>query len=174
MTGIGGLARQNAGQNQKVLYCASGNATAAGAGDNAAVTGESIDHVPNTLEGGGRFDGAELVIVFETALTAAEDLTFTLDLEEADDNGSDAPGAFANVDADYALDPVVIEGNAGGTLKSQVRVPIDVQALKRWIRCNITPNLSAGAADTVRWAAHIVLHEPANGVPIVQAVPALP
>ncbi len=174
MTGIGGMASAKALQNTKILYCGGGTAVAAGAGDNTQVVGASVDRCPSDLEGGGQFDGAELVIIFEAALGAAEDLTFTFDLEHADDDGSDAPGTFANVDADYLPAAVVVEGNAGGTLKSQIRVPIEARALKRWLRCSITPNLSRGATDTVRWDSALVLLNPHNGVPIVQAVPALP
>lgn len=174
MTGIGGMAKGKSGQNQKILYCGGGTAVAAGAGDNVAVQGASIDHVPSDLEGGARFDGAELVIVFEAAIGAAEDLAFALDLEHADDTGSDAPDTFANVATADALATQTVEGNAGGTLKSVIRVPFDCDKLKRWFRVNITPNLSRGATDTVRWDASIVLYQPHNGVPIVQEVPALP
>ncbi len=174
--GAGGLAKGKSGQDFRILYAGSGVAVAAGAGDNTAVTGETIDRCPVTRELGAQFDGAELVIVLETTIAIAETLTMAFDLEHAPEHATvpNTAGTFANVETADALASCVITAVAAGTVKSVIRRPIKANDLKRFMRCNVTPNLSAGATDVVRWTAAIHLYEPHNGIPFVQADPTLP
>jgi hypothetical protein len=129
-------------------FVASGVATAGGQGDNQAVTGATIDRIP---QGEQNYLGGALLIPFTATLAAAATLTVTVTEQQSSDG--------ANWDAATPVyQGVVATGGQGGTTETGcLQFPINLAPKKRFIRHVITPDLSAAGVDTCRWAACIVL-----------------
>ena len=122
--------------------------------------------IPNVVTAGGGGDGVEqngawidrsgqlsgkLIIAYSTTLTASETLTIAANLQDA----SDSSGTGA---ADYgdALASAVIETGVG-TFTGVLVIDVDLSSADGYVRCQVTPTLSAGATDTVALAAVLVL-----------------
>lgn len=116
--------------------------TAAGSGDNTKVTGATID----TLD----FHSAKVSIAYKTTLGTADTLSFAIELQESDDDSS-----WDTAEVIQAL--TVVETGAAtaenGVREYRVDLQGNGQARKRYIRFNITPDLSASGTDTVVAAA---------------------
>jgi hypothetical protein len=128
--------------------CGAARATAGGAGDNTAVTGQTID-----TDG---FDGdCMLVISGKAALADTESLSIACELQESADGSS--------WDTAEAIETsTVVVTSAGGTTEHIARqYQVDLQgggqARKRYIRFNFTPNLSASGTDTADLSACAIL-----------------
>lgn len=128
----------NIGALVKNVACGAARVTAAGAGDNTAVTGATIDRLG--------YNSAKLTVAYKTTLGASETLQFAIEYQESAD-GSSWDTAVALQAATTAKTGSVT--NSVG----QVSHDVDLGAKKRYIRFNYTPNLSAGATDTADTAA---------------------
>lgn len=122
--------------------------TAAGAGDNTAIVGLAIDRAAL-----GMPLNADIVLAYDATLAAAATLTLkTVKVEDSADGASWA---------DYATftDPGVVATGpgGGGTVRGQFRLGVNLSSARRHVRVGFTPDLSAGAADTARVLALLVL-----------------
>lgn len=110
---------------------------------------------------------AQLHIFVDATLTVANTLDLTVNLQDAPDNGSDAPGTFADVPAGTLLD--TIHGGTGdltafaldqilqaAPVQEFSLGPIDLTRLDRHVRVQVTPTFS-NAADTALIAAFLVV-----------------
>lgn len=124
-----------------VAFAASGVATAGGTGDATEVDGAYVDRQD--------YLSAKLVITGQAVLGDADTLTIAANLQD------DADGAGAGVDfGDAFTAAVVATGGTGGSTESfKVEIDVDLSAAKRYVRAQVTPNLSAANTDTCRWSA---------------------
>lgn len=114
--------------------------TAAGSGDNTAITGITIDR----LAGSSVPLNAEIILSYTATLAATKTLTLkTVKVEDSADGTNWA---------DFATftDPgVVATGPTGGaTLSGAVKLGVNLGAAKRYVRVDFTPDLSASGTDT--------------------------
>lgn len=132
-------------------YAGYGTATAGGAGDNTEVDGPWFDRKPADR---GPFGSVKLVIAYRATLTAAATLSLAVNLQDATSSGGAAAADFGKPFAKA----VVATGGAGGTTEvGTVEFDFDVTPAREFIRAQVTPDLSAGATDTVTWTATWVL-----------------
>lgn len=127
----------------KSAAVAAGEALAAGTGDATEVEGQSIDRLG--------FDSAAVLIIFKAVLTDTEDVAFAVEVQEsADDTTWDTA-------VELQASTVAVTSDGGTTEYGTVKIKDDLSGRKRYVRYNITPNLSAGATDTVHFGAVAVL-----------------
>lgn len=125
--------------------------TAGGAGDNTEIDGLSIDRMVHG--GGGPTLSAKFIVAFEAVLAAAATLSLVGNMQHADDNGSGAPGSWADT-GDILASAVVATGpGGGGTVRGTAELDVKLSGLKQWIRVQFTPNLSAANTDTAEVVA---------------------
>lgn len=121
-----------------------GTATAAGTGDATKVTGQSIDVMT--------YKSGSLFIAGKAALAEDKTLTYAVEYQLSDDN--------TNWDTAVAIQAATLAatGDTGGTTEYPVvKLDVDLVAYgKRYVRFNITPDLSASGTDTLTWAAVFV------------------
>jgi hypothetical protein len=130
--------------------------TAGGAGDNTLVTGVIIDRAAI-----GWPESAVLAIPFTATLAAAATLTITPVVQEGNAaNLSDAASLAAPGAQVVATGPV-----GGGTVTGTYELNLSLRGAGRYVRCNFTPDLSAGATDTAGLSAVLVTGG-ANRVPV--------
>lgn len=119
--------------------------TAAGTGDNTAVTGEKIDRQD--------YQSCVLVIAGAADLQASETLTLkSIEYQESDDGSS--------WDTAVSIDSseVVATGGTGGSDETFLfQSKLNLRGKKRYIRFNFTPDLSASATDTAVAVAVVAL-----------------
>ncbi len=121
--------------------------TAGGAGDNTAVTGVIIDRAAIGWPESGVF-----AIPFTTTLAAAATLSIGFTVQEGQAaNLSDAATLLTAAPAVVATGPV-----GGGTVTGTFEVSLNLRGAGRYVRCNFTPDLSAGATDTAALSAVLV------------------
>ena len=135
---------RNIGAYLKCLVAAAGTALAAGAGDATKVTGQSIDR---------RDYGSGVLNIAYTA-TLAEDKTiaFAAEYQESADGST--------WDTAVAMQASTVDatgGSGGSTEVGEVEIDIELENKKRYIRFNITPDLSNTATDVCHWGATCVL-----------------
>lgn len=122
-------------------------ATAAGTGDNTAVTGVIIDR--NAI---GSPQSAVLAIPFTATLAAGETLSIGYTVQEGQtDDLTDAETLQAAALAVVATGPV-----GGGTVTGTFEVNVPLMGAGRYVRANFTPDLSAGATDVAALSAVLV------------------
>lgn len=132
---IGAFITTRAGQ-------ASSSATAGGSGDNTAVTGFEID----LLSLGQKPESAVMVIRYKAVLAATQTISFAYKAQQSSIAGmgsglSDLGTAVAST--------VIDTGGSGGTTEhGTVEYKVDLTGAERYIRSNVTPNLSASGTDT--------------------------
>ena len=115
--------------------------TAAGAGDATKVTGETID-----LLGYG---SVALLVPWFANLTAAKTLSFTCEYQTSADNST-----WATAVELYAA---TVVATATGASKGVKETALNTSALPRYIRFNITPDLSHSGTDVATYFAVAVL-----------------
>lgn len=123
------------------------DATAAGAGDATKITGDAIDR----LAAGGPFESAVVHINWRTSLTAAKTLSLALEVQESADN--------SNWDTAVALFAATVVATGEQTALDGVTEydDVDFYTRKRYVRYNVTPDLSHTATDTAIVAYGAVL-----------------
>lgn len=119
-------------------------ATAGGSGDNTAVTGAIIDRAEI-----GSPQSAVLAIPYTATLAAGETLSIGYSVQE----GNAANLSDAAVLA--AADPVVVATGAG-TVTGTFEVNVPLAGAGRYVRANLTPDLSASGTDTAALSAVLV------------------
>ena len=108
--------------------------TAAGTGDNTAVTGQTI----NTLTDRG--DSMVFIVHGHASLTATKVLTVAAELQESSDGST-----WDTAESLYRATTVVSgTGENYGVKETHVKL----KGRKQYIRFNFTPDLDAGATDT--------------------------
>lgn len=129
------------GAEVKSFGCGAATATAAGTGDNTAVTGASIDRTG--------YSSGVLAIGYRTTLASTKTLSLAAELQESADG--------TTWDTAEALQAATVQETGAATNKAGVKeFDIDLTGRKKFIRFNFTPDLSATAADTVDVAAIFV------------------
>jgi hypothetical protein len=124
--------------------------TAGGSGDDTEVNGAWID-----TRG---FESLEAIISFTATLAANETLSLAAQVQHASlANGSD--GEDVSTDHIKALaSTAVATGEAGGSTETGVHaLGIDLTMLKRYVRVQFTPDLSAADTDTAKVGMAYVL-----------------
>ncbi|WP_127104363.1 hypothetical protein [Pararhodobacter zhoushanensis] len=130
--------------------------TAAGTGDNTAVTGVIIDRAALNWP-----QSCTVVIPFIATLAAAATLSVTATLQDGDNSALSDAATFAAIASGVAA-----TGESGGsTEQSQIEVDVSLAGAKRYVRLNFTPDLSAGATDTARVGA-VIAFGGSNRLPI--------
>jgi hypothetical protein len=145
------LPRDVAGHVKGYIACASVNSgapslvTAAGTGDNTKVTGYTIDRKGTT--NGTMAYSCELSIGYLAALTNAKTLSFAVEYQESSDNSSWATAVV--------LQAATVAETAGSSTNFEgvVNLSLDLSTLKRYVRFNITPDLSHSSTDTAEFVA---------------------
>jgi len=117
---------------------------AASTGDNVKVTGESID----LLDKG---DSALLVVTGMATLTAAKLATIAAELQESSDNSS-----WDTAEVVYAAATVASGTGENHFVKA---TSIALKARKRYIRFNLTPNLTHTSTDVMTYSAALVMSD---------------
>jgi hypothetical protein len=127
----------------KALVCGLASLTAAGTGDNTAVTGATIDR--------RGYGSAHLVIQYKTTLTDTKTLAFAVEYQESDD-GSTWDTATA-----LQASTVALTGSSSTNALGKVEFDVDLSLKKRYIRFNYTPDLNNSGTDTAVTSATCVL-----------------
>lgn len=120
------------------------NIVAAGAGDNAAVTGIIIDRAAL-----GWPRSVVVAFPFNATLAAAATLSLAATVQHGDAANLSDAATFGSL----AGGVIATGGDGGSTEAGQVELPLDLAGAKRYVRVNYTPDLSAGSTDTARLAA---------------------
>jgi hypothetical protein len=128
--------------------------TAAGAGDNTAVVGSTIDRLDAAT--GSLARSAAFALAWTTTLAATKTLSFkTVKVEQSSDGTNwDATAYFT-----LTVDPGVVATGpgGGGTVAGTTQVNVDLNSAKRYVRFDWTPDLSNTATDTATIVAAGVL-----------------
>lgn len=132
----------NFGALHKVVACGAARVTAAGAGDNSAITGVTIDRLG--------YGSLTFAIAYKTTLGSSETLTFAAEYQESSDG--------SNWDTATSLQAATVAETGVKTAEvGEVEFDLDLSLKKRYIRFNFTPNLSASGTDTADVSAVAVL-----------------
>jgi hypothetical protein len=138
------------GDMVSVVAAGSGRADSGdGVTDNVKVTGTTIDRL--------RFPSGVLAIVYEATLTDEESISFAVERQESSDDDT--------WDAAVVVQALTIAetSDGGGSVVGILSFSEDLSARKRYVRYNITPDLSAPApgeeetADTASWGASFTM-----------------
>jgi len=122
--------------------------TAAGAGDNTEIVGDTFD-----LQAIGYPKRALVAINFTATLAASKKLTIkNLAFEHGSaSNMSDTADLSAPADVDVATD-----SGSGSTLKGCQTYAVDLSSCKRYVRITYTPDLNASGTDTANVGAVLI------------------
>ena len=138
------FSRESFGSLFRAATITAGEALAAGTGDNTKVTGQTIDRLG--------FRSGSVLISMKTVLAEAATLTIAIEIQESDD------GSTWDTAEVIQAATTVETGNTGGSTEYPcLKVDDKFESRKRYIRYNITPNLSASGTDTVHWGAVCIL-----------------
>jgi len=135
------------GKTCKAEYCAGGRLLAAGTGDNTEVVGAGID-----TRG---FGSGKIVLATRAVLDAAETLKVGVTIQESDDDG--VADAYDTAEEIQAATVAELTAVLAGTYTGVSEFDIVLASRKRYVRVNVTPNLSRGATDTAEFMATLVL-----------------
>lgn len=138
------------GHTCKPAHVCLGTATAGGTGDNTKVTGATIDR-----QG---FGSAAVSINYLAALAQGATLSFAVEVQESDD-GTTWGTATALQSAAIAA----TGGTGGSTEKGTVKVCDSYETRARYVRYNVTPDLSASGTDTLSFGVQAILGGNYNG-----------
>ena len=133
----------------KTAYALANTAlTAGGSGDNTKVTGASID-----VTG---FDSAKLSVGYSATLSASQTLSLAIEMQESADG--------SNWDTAVVLQTLAVVATATGTGTATINVPISTA--KKYVRVNVTPDLSNANTDTATINGQLVLANYSGTLPI--------
>ena len=129
-------------------HAGAGRLVAAGTGDATKVTGKTIDRM---TPGSAGYLSAVVAITGQAVLTDAKTISMAIELQEsADDSSWDT--------AEVVQAATVLATSSGGTTeKFCAEHAINLAGRKRYIRFNVTPDLSHSGTDTAEWGATCVL-----------------
>ncbi len=130
--------------------------TAAGTGDNTAVTGTSIDRF---YSGTTLASSALVVINYLAALDTDETISFTVTLQDSDDNSTwntaVALGAKTVAHTGTGTNHSGVQEASGSNAISALAV--NLESYGRYVRFNVTPDLSRAGTDTAVWGCVAIL-----------------
>jgi hypothetical protein len=135
---------------KSLVACASANSgapsviTAAGTGDATKVTGQTIDALG--------YGSASLCVAGLCSMGNTETLTIAAELQESADGST-----WDTAEALYAATTVATSDTSADKIHFEKQTAINMEGRKRYIRFNITPNLSASSTDTAEFVAVAVL-----------------
>lgn len=123
-------------------------ATAGGTGDATEVNGVAID----LLAYGTRYRSAKLVIPVRATLASGATLSIAANFQD---------GAASNSWSDYATaltNAVHLTGpSGGGAAVGVAELEVDITGARRWLRVQVTPDLSSTGTDTAVMGAGVLL-----------------
>lgn len=139
----------NGGARARSAHASYQTAVAAGTGDNTEADGAYVDR-RNAVSGLAM--SAKLIIGYRAVLAAAATLSLTVNIQDdadGDGTGTDFGPAYAKT--------VVATGGGGGTTEvGTIELDFDLSSAERYVRSQITPDLSAGSTDTATvWATWV-------------------
>lgn len=117
--------------------------TAAGTGDNAEVTGQTIDR--------DGYDSAVVSIAYLATLADTESISFAVDIQESSD------GSSWDTAEELQAATTAVTSSGGTNEHGVVELDVNLSGRKQYVRFNVTPNLSAGATDTALFATTVIL-----------------
>ncbi len=121
--------------------------TAAGAGDNTAVTGVTLDRFAT----GSMPLDAVVVIAWQATLASAQTLTIkNVAIEHSVDGSSWSTYKTWT-------DPGIVATGVATAVKGVVELGLDLSSAKRFVRANHTPDMSASGTDTATTVVLLVL-----------------
>lgn len=147
------MINKNIGAYIAAVACGLATATAGGTGDNTEITGATIDRLG--------YASCQVVAAAKTTLGASETLKFALTLQESEDGST-----WDTAKVVYATTTVKTGAVTNGLC--QKTSDIDLSGRKRYIRFNLTPNLSASGTDTAVVSCTVTL----GGASVLPTVPA--
>ena len=114
--------------------------TAGGSGDDTLVTGLTFDR--ESFANGSLPMSAEFAALFDAVLAQAKTLSITFDVQHSVDGATwvDFQTQVATV---FATGPT-----GGGTVTGQATLGVDLTMANRYVRLNLTPDLSNTSTDT--------------------------
>lgn len=143
---------QDIGAHVKQVY-ANGQETAAGVAivltagateDAVKVTGQSIDRLG--------FDSVSLATTAKATLAATKTLAFAVEYQTSSDDSTWATAVAMQAST------VLLTGGGGGTNEEGcLELNLNMEGLPRYIRFNVTPDLSATGTDTAVWTSTATL-----------------
>jgi hypothetical protein len=139
----------NGGFRSRSAHASYQTATAGGTGDATEADGAYADRFDSAS---GMAMSAKLIIGFTATLAQAATLTIAANIQD------DADGSGAGVDYGDALTATVVAtgGTGGSTERGTIEIDFDLSSAERYVRSQITPNLSAANTDTcVVWAVWV-------------------
>lgn len=138
----------NSGARQIGKFCDYILATAGSTGDNTKATSEEVDRL---VSGAGLSQSCKLLIPFTTTLDNAETLSATVGIIHSATTGAEA-GAVV-----VAAAAVIQTATSATTFNGCAEYDIDLAPYGRFIKFEITPNLSRGGTDTAVLMPCVVL-----------------
>lgn len=143
--------KHDAGARFKTVFAAAEvDVTAAGTGDATEFNGALIDRKG--------FYSLDVALAFTAALQADETLSFIANFQDADElDGS----GVADVSTDYAealTSTLAATGDSGGSTETgSIQFGVDLTMFRRYVRVQITPDLSASGTDTAKISSLYIL-----------------
>lgn len=121
--------------------------TAGATEDGVEVTGETVDRMNTSA--GAMAQSCVLAIPYLASLAAAKTIAFKVDIQDS------ADGSTWNTAEAVQASTVAATGTAGtgSNEAGVVEKEINLSQYERYIRFNITPDLSATGTDTAVWSA---------------------
>jgi len=121
--------------------------TAAATEDNVKVTGQSIDRMG--------YQSCVLSLGCIATLAASETIAFAVEYQDSDDNST-----WNTAVALQASTVLLTDSGSGSNLHGSLEIALSLKARARYIRFNVTPNMSASGTDTAVWYANAILAGP--------------
>lgn len=131
---------KNVGRTLEVFNCGASHATAAGTGDNTAVTGATINRMVAGTEG-DQLNSGKLILSYKTTLTDTKTLSYAIAYQESAD-GSSWDTAVA-----LQASTVALTGASSTDALGTVEYNVNLHDKKQYIRFNFTPDLSHSGTD---------------------------
>lgn len=131
--------------------------TAAGTGDNTKVTGATIDR----FNGGTTLAASMLIVTnYLAALDTDETISFTYEIEDSADNSTWTTAVALG--AKTVADTAAAAGNESGVQEASgsnavSALAVNLESYKRYVRVNVTPDLSRAGTDTAVWGTVAIL-----------------
>ena len=145
MTGFSSV--HNGGANARSARGSGGlTATAGGAGDNTVANANWVSRKDDRNKGIAL--SVKLIVSYSAVLAAAATLKFAVNFQDATD-GAGTGAAQYPVGESVATTTAAIGPAGGGTVSGTFEVDMDLAGAREFIRAQVTPDLSAGATDTL-------------------------
>lgn len=144
MNGV--AAMRNVGAYITPRFGSISTATAGGTGDATEVSGAYVNR--------DGFESAKMIIAYKAVLAQAATLSLAANIQDATDGSGTGVADFG----DALANAVIATGETGGsTEEGVVEIDVDLNMANKFIRSQVTPNLSAANTDTCTIAVTWVL-----------------